>query len=279
MNRAMITASVTMNQIQSQIDSISHNMANSQTVGYKRRESAFHDLLSQQLHSQSNPQMEVGRLTPLGLQVGSGAKIAQTVLQFEQGSLQTTGRELDFALTTANHFFRIESSDGAGTEERLTRAGNFYITANSENPEQLTLVTANGDYLLDNNGERMIIPEDFTSFQLQDGQLFVTMQDGSLENIGTLGIRQVHNPQALVPAGENQFALADLEALGYAEADIVEDVGVAEIAVLQKTLESSNVDMAKEMSDLLVAQRHYQFNSRAISMADQMSGLVNGIRG
>ncbi|KGA97069.1 flagellar hook-basal body protein [Alkalihalobacillus alcalophilus ATCC 27647 = CGMCC 1.3604] len=278
MNRSMITASVTMGQIQSQLDTISHNLTNSQTVGFKRREASFHDLLSQQLTNQSQENLEVGRLTPMGLTIGAGAKIGQTALRLEQGALQTTDRELDFALTKPNHFFRVEAADG--TAERMTRAGNFYLTANAANPEQLTLVTASGDFLLDNQGERIIIPEDFSSFQLHNnGQLLVTLADGSVEEVANLGIRQVHNAQLLVPVGENQFELADLATLGYAEADVIEDVNANEIALMQKTLEGSNVDMAKEMSDLMIAQRHYQFNSTAISMADQMSGLVNGIRG
>ncbi|GAF65044.1 flagellar basal-body rod protein FlgG [Bacillus sp. TS-2] len=280
MNRSMISASVTMNQIQKQLDTISHNLANSQTTGFKRREANFHDLLSQQLQNQSRPQDEIGRLTPMGLSVGAGAKVAQTTLRMEQGALQNTDRELDFAILEKHHFFRIEAENGLETVERLTRAGNFYLTANPDNLDTLTLVTANGDFLLDNEGNRLTIPANFDSFQLHsNGQLLATLNDGTVEEVAQLGLRQILNPQLLNSVGENAFELQDIEALGYAEADVFVDVVGNDANLMQNALEQSNVDMSKEMNNLIIAQRHYQFNSTAISMADQMSGLVNGIRG
>ena len=109
MNTSMITASVTMGQLQQKLDTISNNIANSNTTGYKRRESTFSDLLVQQVNNGPNARDEIGRLTPYGLRVGSGARVAQTSLVLMQGPLQTTDRELDFALTEKDQFFRIET--------------------------------------------------------------------------------------------------------------------------------------------------------------------------
>ncbi|MBU8909092.1 flagellar basal body protein, partial [Desertibacillus haloalkaliphilus] len=87
MNTSMIAASNTMGQIQRKLDTISHNIANTNTTGYKRRESTFTDLLHQQVNNQSRAALEVGRLTPNGIRVGTGAKIAQTAVRTEIGSL------------------------------------------------------------------------------------------------------------------------------------------------------------------------------------------------
>ncbi len=105
MNNAMIAASVTMGQLQRQLDTVSHNIANQNTSGYKSRGVQFSDLLYQQVNNQSKAAMEAGRLTPAGLRRGAGAKVSQTQLNLEQGPLQQTERELDFAITAENHFF------------------------------------------------------------------------------------------------------------------------------------------------------------------------------
>ncbi|MBP3953186.1 flagellar hook-basal body protein [Bacillus suaedae] len=278
MNTSMIAASVTMGQLQKKIDTVSHNMANASTTGYKRREATFSDLLFQQVNNQTVPSKEVGRLTPLGLRVGSGARIAQTALRLDQGSMIPTDRELDFALTERDQFFRIESIENGVATERLTRDGAFYLTESEEAPGQWSLVTSSGSYVLGADGNRMNVPDNFKSISLSNGQLVATMGDGTTQALGQLGLTQVLKPQLLEGVGDNLYQLSDFAALGFAEADVIQAVGLNQQALSQGMLEGSNVDIGQEMSELLTAQRHYQFNARSISMADDMSGLINGIR-
>ncbi|ARK32726.1 flagellar hook-basal body protein [Halalkalibacter krulwichiae] len=278
MNTSMISASVTMGQLQRKMDTISHNLANSNTTGFKRREATFSDLLFQQVHTQPNAQNEVGRLTPNGIRVGSGAKIAETALRLEQGPFINTDRELDFAITDKNHFFRIQTMENGNPVERLSRDGTFYFSENPGNPNQLTIVTSNGDFVLDQNGDRITLPLNFQSISLnEEGQLLVTLTDGTVENIGEFGLTRVLKPQLLDSIGDQLYRLPNFAALGLAAGDVLEAAAVNG-RVSQGTLEGSNVDLGNEMNELMMAQRHYQFNSRAISMADDMAGLVNGLR-
>ncbi|MBU8905920.1 flagellar hook-basal body protein [Desertibacillus haloalkaliphilus] len=279
MNPSMISASVTMGQLQKKLDTISNNMANSNTTGFKRREASFSDLLHQQVNNQGIPQHEGGRQTPDGLRVGAGARIAQTAVRMEQGSLQETERQLDLALTNPSHFFQIEVETDDGQEVRYTRDGAFYLSPSAGDAGQLNLVTANGDFVLGADGP-VTIPADYTDIVISDnGVITVTGQDGADVEVGQLELVNVERPQLLTQAGDNAFALADnLEELGYDLADVLAVIAQADVSVRQGFIENSNVDLGKEMTDLLETQRAYQFNGQSISMADQMMGLVNNLR-
>src|SRR6476620_10917100 len=128
MSRTMITASSTLSQLQKQIDLISNNVANINTNGYKRSESSFNDLLVQQMDNQTKQSAEVGRLTPLGIRSGNGAKLSQAQLVLTQGALKTTDRNLDAALTKENLFFTINVQDENGSSTRFTRNGAFSLS-------------------------------------------------------------------------------------------------------------------------------------------------------
>ncbi|BAB07456.1 flagellar hook-basal body protein [Halalkalibacterium halodurans] len=279
MNLSMISASVTMGELQKKLDTLSHNIANSNTTGYKRREASFSDLLFQQVNTNKATQYETGRLTPNGIRVGSGAKVSQTALRMEQGTLTTTDRALDFAIANPSSFFEIETVVDGNPVTRLTRDGAFYLTANPNNDNLLQLVTQNGDYLLDSAGNRINIPATFEEITLTDqGTLQVTMPNGANVQAAQLQLIQVMKPQLLEAVGGNMFQLPDLAALGFAENEVYAAVGAGGGAVVQGTLEGSNVDIGREMTDLIETQRNYQFNARSVSMADQMMGLVNGLR-
>ncbi len=272
-------AAVTAGQLQQKIDTLSNNMANINTMGFKRREATFSDLLHQQVYNQSNPNVEVGRLTPNGLRVGAGAKLASTTLRLDQGPIIKTDRELDFAIAEKNHFFRIGTTENGQQEAMLTRDGTFYLSIDPDNDEQLTIVNANGDFLLNGGFERITVPINFQSLSLSnEGNLTATLNDGTIQELGQLALTHVHKPQLLEAVGNNLFRLPDVEALGYREEDVFEEVPGNEGLVLQGSLEGSNVDLGREMSELLTTQRHYQFMTRALSMADDMSGIINSIR-
>ncbi|NMH70569.1 flagellar hook-basal body protein [Bacillus sp. RO3] len=280
MNRTMITATNTLGQLQKQMDMIGHNLSNADTNGYKRREAAFSELLVQQVKNQRVDQFETGRLTPLGVREGSGARLSQSHLILNQGSLRSTGRSLDFALTNERQFFKVLSQDNDSSAVRYTRDGAFFVspTGNGE----AMLVNGSGLPILDENDNYITFSENATTFQMGDnGVLTVTDSTGGEEQFN-LGIVTVEKPQFLHQFGGNLLGFPEnLEDLGVTEDEVVTNVAFGarvDISMVQGSLEGSNVDISKEMTDMLNVQRSYQFQARSISIADQMMGLVNGIR-
>lgn len=280
MNRTMITATNTLSQLQKQLDTIANNIANVDTNGYKRREATFTELLYQQFHNQPNVRREANRLTPYGIRQGTGAKVAQSQIIMKQGALKTTNRQLDTAFTKENLLYKVSVQTPNGNEVQYTRNGAFYLTPIGEN--ELALVNGDGYFILDEDNNPITFygePKDF-SFN-ENGRMQVTMQDHSVFTFD-LGVVRVDKPQFLESKGSNLFGFPEnLNQLGVTEDDILTDlVGPlrTEIAIQQSALEQSNVDLSKELTDLMNVQRSYQFQSRSVSIADQMMGLVNGIR-
>lgn len=271
MNRSMITATNTMTQLQKQLDNISHNIANVNTVGYKRRETNFQELLFQQFNNQPINRNEVGRMTPNGIRQGVGAMVSHTSLQLAQGNIVTTERSLDVALLKQNQFFEIEV-DG---ETRYTKDGSFSLSVLPSGAAQL--VTSEGHPVLSKTGP-IIFGKGYTGFTIsENGELSVTYQNGMNESFD-LSVVQLQRPQLLQSAGNNLYALPNLAELGLEEADIFAAIGQNDVQVQQGALEQSNVELQKEMTEMINTQRSYQFNAKSISIADQMMGLVNGIR-
>ncbi|QED49697.1 flagellar hook-basal body protein [Cytobacillus dafuensis] len=280
MNRTMITAQNTLTQLQKQMDIVSNNMANIDTTGYKRREANFTDLLVQQFNNQTRPNAEGNRLTPNGVRVGVGAKLGQSQLVMTQGSLKTTDRPLDLAFTTTGQYFRVLEQGENGSAVRYTRDGAFYLTPLSQN--ETMLVTGDGYPVLDENNNPITITGDVKEFKVtEQGRLIATMNNGSTSEFN-LGISLIKKPQFLEQKGGNLLGLPEnFEELNTPVEDILTEMSGPlrnQIAIQQGALEQSNVDMAKEMTELINLQRSYQFQSRSISIADQMMGLVNGIR-
>ncbi|AOH57168.1 flagellar biosynthesis protein FlgG [Peribacillus muralis] len=282
MNRTMMTATNTLNQLQSKIDQISNNIANVDTNAYKKTQTSFNDLLTQSFNNQPNESKEKGRLTAPGIRQGTGAMLSQSQLVLSQGAIKTTDRNLDAALTKEDQFFTVSVQDGKGVNTRLTRDGAFYLSPNANDPDQMILVTSAGHKVLDENGEPILIAGNITDIKItEDGVLKVETEENGEESFG-LGIVSVKKPQFLDRLGGNLLGLPEnINRLDVNVDDIMTALTGAsrnQIAVRQGALESSNVDLSKEMSDLINVQRSYQFQSRSITMADQMSGLINGIR-
>ncbi|WP_396266096.1 flagellar hook-basal body protein [Halobacillus salinarum] len=268
MNRSMIQASVTMGQLQNKLDLIGNNLANTNTTGYKSRQANFASLLVQQMDNLDDEKAETGRLTPDGIRVGTGAKLAHTNLDLSHGSLKQTGRELDVALMRDNDLFQLEV-DG---QTQYTRAGNFYL--NPAENGQMELTNADGFRVLGADGEPIVFDGDMDGITIrEDGAVLVTR--GRQQTVeGRLGIVQAIRPRMLEADGANRFRLPE----GTPAAGILEAVNQNDTQIKSRTLEDSNVDISQQMTDLLMAQRAYQFNARSISTSDQMMGLVNQLR-
>src|SRR5690625_3114505 len=157
MSNAMIQAAVTMGQLQNKLDVIGNNLANSQTTGYKSRQSEFSSLLFQQINNLNHPQNATGRLTPDGLRVGSGAKLGSVNLNTEKGTIMQTDRELDVALLQKNHYFQVEVTENNQTQIQYTRDGSFYLQP-INNDQSLLLTTKDGHPVYGMNGPIEIAP-------------------------------------------------------------------------------------------------------------------------
>ena len=280
MIQSMLTASVTMGQLQKKLDTVSHNVANVNTNGFKRREVQFSDLLFQQLNNQTVESQEVGRATPYGLRVGTGAKIGETSLRLEQGTIMKTDRPLDLALTEKGTYFEIMPTE-EGQPRQFTRDGAFYLSPNPNNDNEVFLVTGAGNFVMSEAGTPISIPANFESINIEEnGNVNVRINDVANTEVavGQLQLVEVTKPQLLQSVGGNLLSFPNLEDLGLAIEDVLEELAPNQGKILQGSLEGSNVDLGKETSELILAQRSYQFNARSITMADQMLGLVNNIR-
>ncbi|WP_042221450.1 flagellar hook-basal body protein [Oceanobacillus manasiensis] len=275
MSRTMIQAAVTMNQLQNKLDLIGNNMANSQTTGYKNRQAEFSSLLFQQINNMTDPAGAEGRSTPDGIRVGNGAKLGSINMDFTTGSIKETGRELDVALLQDNHFYQVQVTENGIPETRYTRDGAFYLNPVNNN-EAVMLTDGKGNPIQGENGN-IIIPEGFDSISIDESGQINVQRGNQVENAGSLGVVEVVRPRLLEAAGENGFRLPDLAGLGFAMNEVVQ-APATQTLVKSGALENSNVDISKQMTDLISTQRAYQFNSRTISMGDQMSGLINQLR-
>lgn len=278
MNRMMITATNTLGQLQHKLDSIGNNIANVDTTGFKRSETSFNDLLVQQFNNMGDTASEIGRLTPNGIRQGNGAKLGQAQQVLTQGALKSTNRDLDTAFTKPDLFFTVRTEDEKGINTAYTRDGAFYLTPTG-NTDEMMLVTGDGNAVLDEYQDPIIISGSLKNLVIsKNGQLSAAKDDGSVQTFN-LGVVSIKKPQFMEKTSGNLLSFPN--DLNVQEDEVFDTLNGGlreEITLTQGSLENSNVDLSKEMTDLINVQRQYQFQSRAISMADQMSGLVNGIR-
>ncbi|WAA12153.1 flagellar hook-basal body protein [Fervidibacillus halotolerans] len=275
MNRIMITASNTMGQLQKQLDVISHNIANIQTNGYKREQVRFSEMMYQQFNNQRDESKEIGRLTPHGVRQGVGAKISQIQTDSSVGNIVQTDRLLDFALTKENQYFKVLVPQDGELTVKYTRDGAFYLSP--MNDGQNMLVTSQGYPVLDENDNPIVFQGDMKEIGMsEDGIIHYTNDVGEETNV-PLGIVLAENPQIFLQNGDNLLSLPDhLE-----EGDVLIHLtgeNRQQIGIRQGALEQSNVDLTEEMTNMIQTQRAYQFQARAVTLADQMQGLINGIR-
>lgn len=280
MNIQMNSAATSMRELQKKVDVIANNISNVNTNGYKRQEANFSDTLVQSITRQAGADNEIGRVTPNGLRVGSGVRVTQTSLRNEQGSIQQTDRPLDFSIQGDSAFFRV-ASEG---KTFYTKDGSFQVQP-VLNSNQVNLVTSNGDAVLDSNNNPISFDNDFASIKAdQNGNLQVTYKDaGKQPTQIQLSIADINRPNLLEKVGGNRYQLPGTEAEQVANGTLqVVDLSQQNnknFRINQGSLETSNVDLTEEMTELIATQRLIQSQGKAISFADDMMGLVNTIRG
>lgn len=280
MNIQMNSAATSMRELQKKVDVIANNISNVNTNGYKRQEANFSDTLVQSITRQAGANNEIGRVTPNGLRIGSGVRVTQTSLRNEQGSIQQTDRPLDFSIQGDSAFFRV-ASEG---KTFYTKDGSFQVQP-VLNSNQVNLVTSNGDAVLDSNNNPISFDNDFASIKAdQNGTLQVTYKDaGKQPTQIQLSIADINRPNLLEKIGGNRYQLPGTEAEQVANGTLqVVDLSQQNnknFRINQGSLETSNVDLTEEMTELIATQRLIQSQGKAISFADDMMGLVNTIRG
>ncbi len=238
---------------QTQMDVISHNLANVSTSGFKKSRAVFEDLLYQNIRqpgAQSSQQTQL----PSGLQLGTGVKPVATERIFTQGNLQQTDNSKDVAIQ-GNGFFQILMPDGSTA---YTRDGSFQMDAQGQ------LVTSSGFPLQ----PAITIPANAQSLSIgRDGVVSITTADSTASTqIGQIQLATFINPTGLQSKGENLYV--ETTASGNPNTNTPGSNGAG--LLQQNYLETSNVNVVEELVSMIQTQRAYEINSKAITTSDQM---------
>ena len=263
MMRSLWTAASGMVGQQFNIDTIAHNLSNVNTTGFKKNRADFEDLLYQNRRIAGTPATEL-TVVPTGIQVGHGVRVSASQKMFTQGALQQTGLISDMAIQ-GEGFFRVLQIDGSFG---YTRDGSFKID------NQAQIVTSNGYRLM----PEVILPEDYIQDSLtitQDGRISVKVpgSDDPIE-VGQLELYRFVNPTGLQAIGENLFKVTNASGDAIGSRPGFDGMG----KIIHKFLEMSNVSVVSEMVNMIVAQRAYELNSKAIQTSDTMLGIANNLK-
>lgn len=239
------------------MSTISNNLANVNTTGFKRDRAVFQDLLYQINRQPGGLNTENTEL-PSGLQLGTGVRVVGTTKQFSQGNLQITEQPLDMAVN-GRGFFQIEMPDG---QTAYTRDGQFQLNADGD------VVTPDGYAVAPN----INVPEDSTNLTIgKDGTVTVVTDDQAAPiNLGQITLVDFINPQGLQAIGNNLFKATN------ASGDPAEgEPGLAGLGnIEQGTVESSNVEVVEELVNMITTQRAYEMNSKVVSTTDKMLQFI-----
>ncbi|MCS7459977.1 flagellar hook-basal body protein [Paenibacillus doosanensis] len=287
MNNSMINSSVTMRSLQQKLDMVANNLANLNTVGYKRQDASFQDVLTS-VKQQPGGFEKQGRLSPLGYNQGWGARLVQAQLNMAQGSLKPTGESLDLAIE-GDGLFEInnvvrDANNSLTTQTAWTRNGSFQLSQSTDPADpDLFLMTKDGQYVMGTDDSPIRLPANSSVNIESDGTIFASDEaDKSAApiEVGQIKMVRVLRPQLLQQLGDNMYSVP---ANAANREDILQTVdtgnnAVDPISVRQGFLEQSNVTLADEMTDLLQVQKAFQLNSRAVSSSDTMMGIANNLR-
>jgi len=253
MINSLWVAKTGMQAQQTQLDVISHNLANVSTNGFKRGQAVFEDLIYQNLRQVGANSSEQTQL-PTGLQLGLGVRTVATSRTFSQGNLQQTSNNLDIAIN-GNGFFQVQMPDGG---LGYTRDGAFQVNSQGQ------LVTSGG-YLLSGG---ITIPVDARSVSISaSGQVSVVQGTNTAPTVvGQIETASFINPAGLEPRGQNLYTETAASGAPQTGAPGANGHG----PVLQGYVESSNVNVVQELVNMIQTQRAYEMNSKAIQTSDQM---------
>jgi flagellar basal-body rod protein FlgG len=244
------------------VEVISNNIANMNTVAFKRQRAEFQDLLYQTYEQAGAQSSDQGTIVPTGVQVGAGVKSGAVYRIGTQGSLTRTDNQYDLAID-GRGFFQVLLPSG---ETAYTRAGNFAVN------DQGQLVTQDGYQVQ----PAITIPNDAVSVTISpSGQVQVTQAGQTNQSVvGVLELATFMNEGGLEAKGGNLFM--ETAASGAPTTGTPDSTGIGKL--VQGYTEASNVDAVSEITALIVAQRAYEMNSKVISTADNMLATANQVK-
>jgi flagellar basal-body rod protein FlgG len=256
--RSLDIASTGMQAQQTNVEVISNNIANMNTTGYKRQRVEFQDLLYQNLRRVGSTSSDSGSVVPSGAQVGLGVKAAAVYRINEQGNMQQTSNKFDLAIS-GKGFFQVTLPSG---DTAYTRDGTLALSPGG------TIVTADG-YVVHPG---ITIPANATDVTINaTGEVLATIAGQvAPQNVGQLQLAAFPNDAGLEASGGNLFL--QTAASGNAQVGVPGAAGLG--SVMQGFVETSNVNVVSEMTNLITAQRAYEMNSRVISASDDMLSTI-----
>ena len=272
MVRSLWSAATGMIAQQTNVDTISNNLANVNTAGYKTEIAEFKSLLYQNLQTRTTTAN--GARKPISAQVGLGVRNSSITSIFRQGNFYESTSTSAFAID-GEGFFAVRSYTG---EIQYTRNGNFnWSVGNSGN---LELTTSDGQQVLDINGRPIAIPANFKTSEVTitaDGQVCYPDENNNPQPLGmTIGLFQFQNPAGLEKVGSSNYRVT--AASGAAINEATTNISLTRSGLVQGYIEGSNVQVVDEMVNLIIAQRAYEMNSKVIQASDDMMGQANQLR-
>lgn len=299
MTRSLWTGATGMTAQQLSLDTISNNLANVNTVGYKKESAQFQTLLYQKIQTKTTD--SEGDPKPVIGQVGLGTKVSSVVSQYTQGNLQETNNPFDLAID-GEGFFMVQMPNGSTA---YTRNGSFELGIG---PQGTTLATADGYPVLDMTGKPIVFDRDIDTSTIEidefgnitykvtsevqqeptpdgegngnEGETDTTVPEEKeyqveIRKLGTIGRAQFNNPAGLEKLSGTLLKETDNSGTARIEA---QDSALSNSKILSGYLEGSNVQVANELVDLIVTQRAYQMNSKIITATDEMLQQANTLR-
>ena len=259
---ALRTAATGMAAQQLNVEVISNNIANMNTIGFKEQRAQFSDLLYQDVERPGSQSSDTGTIVPTGIQIGTGVKAGATYRIDTQGAPTQTGNALDLAINGAG-FIQVLLPSG---QTAYTRAGNLSMNAQGQ------VVTPDGYQII----PQIAIPAGSTNITIsQAGQVQVTAPGATAPSIvGTIQLATFPNDAGLEATGNN--LLLETSASGAPTVGVPGVNGVG--TLMQGYTEASNVDSVSEISNLIIAQRAYEMNSKVITSADQMLSTASQMK-
>jgi len=261
MIKSLFTAATGMGAMQENINVISNNLANVSTQGFKRSRAEFQDLLYQTLRMPGTETPQ-GTQIPTGIQIGMGSKLSAVSKNFQQGDFQQTNNELDLAIQ-GKGFFQVLQPDGTTA---YTRTGTFKL----DNAGQM--VSADGEPL----EPPITIPNDAMSISISNTGALSVLRPGNVTAtvVGQIDLANFINPAGLISMGRGLYketAASGTPALG--------NPGSMELGLVQQgSIETSNVNVVEELTNMILAQRAYEMNSKAITTSDEMMQTANNTK-
>ena len=273
MPRSLWSAASGMMAQQVNLDTISNNIANINTTGFKTQSMEFKSLLYQQLKTKSTD--SEGNPKPIGVQVGLGVRNASITAKFTQGAALDTGEKLDLFIQ-GNGFFAVK----IGGKTAYTRNGHLGLSATTDGWE---LTNSDGNPILNTKGEPIKIDSKWDPKDISidtGGNVLHRVDDKAAgttkyDNLGKIALFQFNNPAGLNRSGGSLYY--ETPASGEARSEDT-DAGLNKSLIKSGYLEASNVSAADEMVNMIVTQRAYQLNSKAITASDEMLEQANNLR-